>query len=141
MVSTGFGVGGGNCVPVRAGKGGATGRHATDGWLPQWTAWWDDADVAPMFPDAQVRRVVSAEQPRLPLSYYEELVPVPVCWDSRPCGYLLFGPPYDAMAQQAAQRGWLVDEVPGLHLHQLMDPDAVTRSIIAMTRAWRSSVS
>src|SRR5262245_10940611 len=78
----------------------------TDGRLPQWTAWWDDADIAPMFPDAQVRRVVSAEQPRLPLSYYEELVPVPVGWDGRPCGYLLFGPPYEAMAQEAAERGW-----------------------------------
>jgi hypothetical protein len=110
-----------------------------DGRLPQWTAWWDDADIAPMFPDAEVRRVVSAEQPRLPLSYYEELVPVPLGWDSLPCGYLLFGPPYDAMARDAAQRGWAVKENAGLHLHQLVDPDAVTRSIIAMSESWRSS--
>ncbi|SDX99205.1 hypothetical protein SAMN05444365_101313 [Micromonospora pattaloongensis] len=109
----------------------------TGGRLPQWTAWWDDADIAPMFPNAEVRTVVSAEQPRLPLSYYEELVPVPAGWDSRPCGYLLFGPPYDAMARDAAQRGWTVAENAGLHLHQLVDPDAVTRSILAMSVTWR----
>ncbi|MCU7724923.1 alpha/beta hydrolase [Actinoplanes sp. KI2] len=112
---------------------------AVDGRLPQWTAWWDDEDVAPMFPDAEVRRAVSAEQPRLPLSYYEELVPVPPGWDSRPCGYLLFGPPYDAMAREAAQRGWVVEENAGQHLHQLVDPDTVTRTIVAMSASWRSS--
>ncbi|MDG4820799.1 alpha/beta hydrolase [Asanoa sp. WMMD1127] len=110
---------------------------ATDGRLPQWTAWWDEADVAPMFPNAQVREAVSAEQPRLPLSYYEESVPVPAGWDKGPNGYVLFGPPYDATAREAAKRGWLVDEVPGLHLHQLVDPDAVTRSITTMTDTWR----
>lgn len=110
-----------------------------DGRLPQWTEWWDDADIAPMFPDAEVRKAVSAEQPRLPLSYYEQLVPVPPGWDSRPCGYLLFGPPYDAIAQDAAQRGWTVKENAGLHLHQLVDPDAVTRTIMAMSGSWRSS--
>ena len=111
---------------------------ANGGRLPQWTEWWDDADIAPMFPDADVRRAVSAEQPRLPLSYYEEQVPVPAGWDSRPCAYLLFGPPYDAMARDAAQRGWVVKEDAGLHLHQLVDPDAVTRSIIAISDSWRS---
>jgi hypothetical protein len=110
-----------------------------DGRLPQWTAWWDEEDVAPMFPDADVRRAVSAEQPRLPLSYYEELVPVPPGWDSNPCGYLLFGPPYDATARDAGRRGWVVEETTGLHLHQLVDPDAVTRSIVTMSELWRSS--
>src|SRR5262249_26789112 len=44
----------------------------TGGRLPQWTAWWDGSDMAPLFPDAQTREAVSAEQPRLPLSYWEE---------------------------------------------------------------------
>jgi hypothetical protein len=42
---------------------------ASGGRLPQWTRWWDESDVAPMFPDEQTRGAVSAEQPRLPLSY------------------------------------------------------------------------
>jgi hypothetical protein len=113
----------------------------TAGRLPQWTAWWDESDVAPMFPDPRTRETVSAEQPRLPLSFYQELVPTPAGWDDRPCGYLLFGPPYEPMAEEASHRGWAVDHVPGEHLHQLVDPGAVTDRIVAMTRDWPSSVS
>jgi hypothetical protein len=51
--------------------------------------------VAPLFPDQATRQAVTAEQPRLPLAYYEALVPVPTGWDAQPCAYLLFGPPYD----------------------------------------------
>ena len=107
-----------------------------EGRLPQWTTWWDEDDVALLFPDPQTRTTVSAEQPRLPLSYYEQQIPVPAGWDDRPCGYLLFGPAYDDMAREARLRGWDVDEVPGGHLHQLVDPDAVAARIIAMTRRW-----
>ncbi|AVT34028.1 alpha/beta hydrolase [Plantactinospora sp. BC1] len=113
---------------------------AVGGRLPQWTAWWEESDVVPMFPDAQTRSAVSAEQPRLPLNYYEELVPTPVGWDDRPCGYLLFGPPYEPVAEDAAKRGWAVDHIPGRHLHQLVDPGAVTERIAAMTREWSPKV-
>ena len=103
-----------------------------DGRLPQWTDWWSDADVAPMFPSAEVRAEVSAEQPRLPLSYYEQEVPVPSGWPAHPCAYLLFGPPYEEMAEQARARGWPVAHVPGLHLHELVDPVAVTDALLAL---------
>jgi hypothetical protein len=106
---------------------------ATQGRLPPWTAWWDEEDVARLFPDPATRSRVSAEQPRLPLSYYEQRIPVPAGWDHRPCGYLLFGPPYDRVARQARERGWDVDELPGAHLHQLVQPDAVAARIVAMT--------
>ena len=116
-------------------------RSKVDGGrLPPWTEWWDEADVAAMFPDAGTRAAVSAEQPRLPLSYYEERVPVPAGWDRRPCGYLLFGPPYEPVAEDAARRGWAVRHVPGRHLHQLVDPGTVTTTILAMTRDWRATV-
>jgi pimeloyl-ACP methyl ester carboxylesterase len=109
----------------------------TGGRLPQWTEWWDESDVAPMFPDAETRAAVSAEQPRLPLAYYEEQVPIAAGWDDRPCGYLLFSPPYESRAKEAAERGWAVDQVPGLHLHQLVDPETVTARIVHMTAGWR----
>jgi hypothetical protein len=113
----------------------------TDGRLPQWTAWWDEDDVAVLFPDPQTRLTVSAEQPRLPLSFYEQQIPVPHGWDNRPCGYLLFGPSYDHVAQDARVRGWDVDQIPGQHLHQLVDPDAVAARIVVMTQAWRLPAS
>src|SRR5205823_11514626 len=89
------------------------------GRLPQWTAWWDQDEVARLFPDPQTRAAVSAEQPRLPLSYYQQQIPVPAGWCDRPCGYLLFGQPYDRVAQDARERGWDVDQISGGHLHQL----------------------
>jgi hypothetical protein len=109
---------------------------AADGRLPQWTTWWDEDDVARLFPDAPTRAAVSAEQSRLPLSYYEQRVPAPGGWDDRPCGYLLFGPPYDRVATEAGERGWDVDQVAGRHLHQLVDPDAVAARLLAMTGRW-----
>jgi hypothetical protein len=111
---------------------------AAEGRLPQWTTWWEESAVAPLFPDPRTRSLVSAEQPRLPLSYYEQQFPVPPGWDHRPCGYLLFGPPYDRMAQDSRTRGWIVAEVPGGHLHQLVNPDAVTAHIVTTTAGWGS---
>jgi hypothetical protein len=105
---------------------------AADGRLPRWTDWWDEEDVAPLFPDQATRQAVTEEQPRLPLSYYEASVPVPAGWDTRPCAYLLFGPPYDELASQARGRGWIVEQLPGRHLHQLVDPDGVARSLLAI---------
>lgn len=103
-----------------------------DGRLPQWTAWWDDAEVAPMFTDPETRKVVEAEQPRLPLSYYLQMIPVPPGWDRRPCAYLLFGPPYDEVAEEAGRRGWDVTEMPGQHLHEIVDPDAVAAYLVEL---------
>ncbi len=108
------------------------GLAGPDGRLPRWTDWWDPAEVAPMFPSAEVRDVVSAEQPQLPLSYYEQVVPVPDGWTARRCAYLLFGPPYEDMAARARTYGWPVAHVPGEHLHQLVDPVAVTDALLAV---------
>jgi pimeloyl-ACP methyl ester carboxylesterase len=105
---------------------------ASGGLLPRWTDWWDEEEVAPLFPDQATRQAVTEEQPRLPLSYYEESVPVPTGWDARPCAYLLFGPPYDELASAARGRGWIVEQLPGRHLHQLVDPDGVARSLLAI---------
>jgi hypothetical protein len=105
---------------------------ASGGLLPQWTDWWDQDEVASLFPDQQTRQAVIEEQPRLPLSYYEASVPVPAGWDVRPCAYLLFGPPYDEAATEAHGRGWIVQQLPGGHLHQLVDPDGVARWLLAI---------
>jgi hypothetical protein len=40
------------------------------------------------------------------------------------------------MARDAAHRGWAVEQVSGLHLHQLVDPGTVTATIAAMVRTW-----
>lgn len=107
-----------------------------DGLLPPWTAWWGDAGVAALFPDEETRAAVCAEVPRMPIGYFEERIPVPPGWDEKPCGYLRFSEAYAAEAEEAGRRGWAVEHLPGLHLHQLVDPDAVAGRIVAMTRTW-----
>lgn len=112
---------------------------ANSGLLPPWTAWWDEDDVTAMLPDRQVRAAIEAEQPQLPLTYYEQAVPVPAGWDAVPCSYLLFGPPYDQQAAEARQRGWTVEVTPGLHLHQVVDPAGVAERILAMSQELAAS--
>jgi hypothetical protein len=114
-------------------------RKAEGDRLPPWSQWWDEADVAPMFPDAETMRTVGDEQPRLPLSYFQQRIPVPAGWnDGIPCGYLMFAPPGqdgdDEKAREARERGWRVERLPGLHLHQLVDPDAVAATIEELAR-------
>ncbi|MEV0689015.1 alpha/beta hydrolase [Streptomyces sp. NPDC050388] len=105
---------------------------AVNGRLPRWTDWWDEADVAPMFPDPLVRQTVIEEQPTLPLSYYEQHIPVPDSWDDHSCSYLLFGPPYDGLAAKARERGWRVAHLPGAHLHQIIDPAGTARHLVEL---------
>lgn len=108
------------------------GKADDDGLLPLWTSWWDEADVAPLFPDAEVRARVEREQRQLPVSYFEGSLPVPQGWDERPGGYLAFGDTYAPERDEAARRGWPVRTLPGGHLHMLIDPDQVAGELVAL---------
>jgi hypothetical protein len=97
------------------------------GVLPPWTQWWDD--LGDLFPDDETRAEVEAEQPRLPLSWFDEQIPVPHDWAERPSGYLAFGDTYAEEQSFARAQGWPVRVLTGRHLHQLHDPDGVGREI------------
>jgi hypothetical protein len=112
-------------------------RLATDdGLLPPWTAWWGESDVAALFPDADLRSEVEAEQPRMPLTYYDHLPPAPRDWTAPPSAYVWFGQPYDKAARQAAALGWPTVHLPGSHLHMLTDPEAVADAVLHMAAGW-----
>jgi hypothetical protein len=113
-------------------------EKAVDGRLPPWSQWWDQDELAALYPDAATRARVSAEESRLPLDYYEQQIPVPAGWVATPCGYLLFGGFYVPIAVEAAARGWLVDELAGDHLHQLVDPAGVAQRLTAMVDRLRA---
>lgn len=98
--------------------------------LPRWTEWWDEAEIAPILPTSvELREAITQEQPRLPLSWYEQTVDVPAGWDRSPCAYIYFGPPYDEAAHELVQRGWRVRHIPGQHLHMAVDPVAVADAL------------
>ncbi len=107
--------------------------NAVDGILPRWSDWWEEEDIASLYPDQETRSALTAEEPQLPLVYYEQTIPVPGGWDRRPCAYLWFGPPYDETAKRAGDRGWIVEHLGGAHLHMVIDPAAVADRIRALT--------
>jgi hypothetical protein len=109
-------------------------RLADDrGVLPPWTRWWPD--VAPLFPDAATRAAVEAEQPRLPLAYFDAEVPTPPRWRSLPAAYLGFGNTYADEQARATELGWPLETLPGQHLHLLVDPAAVATAILRLESA------
>jgi hypothetical protein len=107
-----------------------------DGLLPVWSTWWDEADVMNLFPDAQTRALVEAEQQQLPLSYFESTVPIPQGWDKMPGAYLAFGDTYATERDQARQRGWPVSTLSGGHLAMLTDPDKVAGELVDLVRGF-----
>jgi pimeloyl-ACP methyl ester carboxylesterase len=108
-------------------------EKAVNGLLPPWTDWWDEADVAVLFPDEDTRQKISAEQPRLPLAYFETMIPHVAGWDQRRCGYVVFNDAYREQGLDAHARGWPVREVQGEHLHMLVDPVATAAAIKAVS--------
>ena len=104
---------------------------AIDGMVPPWPDWWPDEDLSPLFPDAETERAVTGEAPALPLAFYTEpLPPVPASWPACRCAFLQFSPGYQEPAAAARRRGWPVRELPGDHLHMLIDPEAVAAALI-----------
>ena len=103
-----------------------------DGLLPVWSAWWDDADVAALFPDAHTRARVEREQQQLPLPYFEGTLPVPQGWDQPSRAYLAFGESYATERDEAARRRWPVTTLEGTHLHLLTDPDEVATELLVL---------
>jgi hypothetical protein len=113
-----------------------TPKADADGRLPPWTSWWDSADVAALFPDPSTQAAVEAEEPRLPLDYYRQQIPVSPGWSRRPCAYLHFAPAYDDAAAEARARGWEVTHLPGEHLHQLVAPAEVATYLRELRDRW-----
>jgi hypothetical protein len=107
-----------------------TGLADDRGVLPPWTRWWPD--TGELFPDPQTAASVEAEQPRLPLAYFDAEVPTPGGWRSLPAAYLGFGDTYVQEQAEAARRGWPLENLPGQHLHQLVDPPAVTEALLRL---------
>ncbi len=102
------------------------------GLLPVWTSWWDEAEVAALFPNAETRTRLEREQQRLPLSYFEGLLPVPEGWDDRPGAYLAFGDTYGRERDEAERRRWPVSTLPAKHLHLLNNPDQVATELVEL---------
>lgn len=110
---------------------------ASDDVLPPWSSWFGGQAMRELIPDERLRTALVDEMPRLPLSYFDAIVPVPDGWDARPCGYLLFtGEPYGDSAADARRRDWPVAEIHEVqHLAMATAPIAVTDKLLELERA------
>lgn len=113
-------------------RGFLAGLPVTDGRLPRWSDWWGPDAMAELVPDPDLRAAIEAGQPRLPLAFWDERVPVPVSWPPPRVGYLRLSPAYDTEAAGATDRGWPVRTLPGEHLDLANRPAAVAAEIITL---------
>jgi hypothetical protein len=104
----------------------------TDGRLPRWSDWWGEEAMAEEVPDAAVRARIEAEQPRLPVAFYDQSVPVPPSWPPARVGYLQLSAGYDADAEGARNSGWAVRSLPGRHLDLATRPDEVAAELLGL---------
>jgi pimeloyl-ACP methyl ester carboxylesterase len=113
---------------------------ATDGVLPPWSKWFGEETMRELVPDDRSRAALEAEMPRLPLSYFDAIVPLPAGWEAHPCAYLLLSDdPYGESAAEARDRGWAVVEIPGAgHLAMATEPEAVTDALLDLEEALSS---
>lgn len=103
-----------------------------DGLLPPWSGWWEEAQLARLFPDPITRERVEAEQTRLPLSYFADRMPVRDGWTDRPSAYLAFGDTYAVERRAAEKHGWPVSVLDGGHLLMVMEPAVVASALEAL---------
>ncbi|MDQ6818183.1 MAG: hypothetical protein M3018_12370, partial [Actinomycetota bacterium] len=82
-------------------------------------------------PAGQALAAFMDERPRIPLSYFQERVPMPRNWTGGPCAYLCLSDAYTESASQARAYGWPVAAIRDAnHLSLVTDPEAVTSVLL-----------
>lgn len=100
-----------------------------DGTLPPWSRWWGEDAMQTLVPDASLRAALEADMERLPLAYFDEVVPVPAGWDARRVAYVQLSAVCEPDANDARERGWPVERIDGTHLDLATRPDVVCDAI------------
>jgi hypothetical protein len=103
---------------------------AIEGRLPKWSEWFGPDAMRAIVPDPELREAIVAELPRLPLSYFEQHVPMPEGWADLRYAYILLSEPYRADAEAARSRGWYTAALPGAHLDIVTRPSEVADALV-----------
>jgi hypothetical protein len=102
---------------------------AHDGVLPPWSEWFGPDVMATLIPDAEKRRLVTGELPRVPIRYLSGSIPAVRPWPASKNGYVLLSEAYADDAKEARERGWEVVEIGGQHLDIVTRPRTVAEAI------------
>jgi hypothetical protein len=94
--------------------------------LPPWHEWWGADAMSKLIPDEEMRRRIAADTPRVPRSFYDDAVPLPVDWMTRRgCCFLQLSPAYSDDRARAEGYGWPTTQLDGQHLDVAVQPFAV----------------
>ena len=104
-----------------------------EGVLPPWPEWWPPGALEELVPDPD-RRLLLADAPRARVALFDEPLPVACARvaSSVRVSFLLYSDVYEPNATEAARRGWPVERIEGMHLHHLVDPDAVAAAVVRL---------
>ncbi len=100
-------------------------------YLPPWPRWWGSF-VSGLVVDPEARAVVFDEAPSVPRTWFNQSCPVPELPPKLGRGYIAFGGSYEMARRQAKSEGWYTLQLTGDHLHQVVAPDAVAGTLMAM---------
>ncbi len=103
-----------------------------DDYLPPWPRWWGSL-VEGLVVDPVARDQVFREAKPVPRSWFDQPCPVPELPPEIGRAFLSFGPGYLQSCNQAHEDGWMTYRLSGGdHLHQVVAPEAVTKTLLAM---------
>ena len=108
-----------------------------DDYLPPWPRWWGSL-IEGLVVDPVARDQVFGEAKPIPRSWFDQPCPVPELPPEVGRAFLSFGPGYLQSCNQAHEEGWMTYRLTGDHLHQVVAPEAVAKSLIAMTSCLES---
>jgi hypothetical protein len=103
---------------------------AIDGRLPKWSEWFGRGAMSALVPDIAMREAIVAELPQLPMSYFEQHVPIPPRWARLRCAYILLSEAYRSDGEEARFRGWPTTEMIGAHLDIVTRPEELTDALL-----------
>ena len=102
-------------------------------FLPPWHEWWGHDVAARLIPDADLRRRIAADTPRVPRSFYDDPVLLPTGWMTRHgCCYLQLSGAHDDDCVRAAAYKWPTTRMAGQHLDVAVKPVAVGESLVRL---------
>jgi hypothetical protein len=103
---------------------------AEDGLLPPWSEWFEPGVMALLIPDSNKRKLIEDELPRIPVVYFNGLVPPIRVWPADRNAYVLLSDGYVDDADEARRRGWPVIELLGGHLDLITKAPEVALALV-----------
>lgn len=107
------------------------GSKDEDGRLPPWLDWWPPTTISELIPSPEDLQLLTTDQPRVPLAWFDEVVPVPAGWSESGCSYVRLSPAYDSELERAVEWGWNTATLDSTHLGIVSDPEGVLEAIMS----------